>query len=242
MKMRTYLKVALPGLLVLGFFAQATAEVSVQTDRRGRYLGTSVVTAGTADNPQPWGTATSSGRSRSARSGATLNLSGDRIGDGWPVVVEQPTAPHFPWVIWSRSNGADYDVVFSRWTTWGWMPIEWLPNRPQPGDDFDPVLSFDAKGRAVAAWWNESDGQGEVFVSIFLKYRWSSPVSVSAAGVDARYPALERDSKGRLTLSYETPAGVTVHPLRFDVPVTITDDINPNVWTGGDGAVSLAGN
>ena len=97
-------------LLLLCAVTTAYAEVAARTDRFGQYVTTQVVVSGSGGDPQIW-TVRGQGGHRTA-----LNPDGDLNGDLRPTIAESPTAPFHPWVIWSRSNGTDYDLVWSSWT------------------------------------------------------------------------------------------------------------------------------
>jgi hypothetical protein len=157
-----------------------------------------------------------------------LNTTGDINGDLWPQILESPAAPHYPMVVWSRFNGSNYDMAWSRWTGAGWAPIRYIAKRPTPGDDLDPDLAFDSIGRPYVTWWAEmEDGGGMVFFSAFLSDRWLPPVLISNPAVDSRLPVLEVSSSRELSVTYETPGGSVTQYITFTSPNTITEDINP---------------
>jgi hypothetical protein len=45
--------------------------------------------------------------------------------------------------------------------------------------------------------------------------------------VDSRYPSLEVREGGTLLVRFDTPEGEVEQTVIFDLPVTITEDINP---------------
>jgi len=230
MTKRTILTVLFLASLVIGLSAPALAEVSARTDRYGNYLGLQISPAGPA-NGQPWSVRGTrfARRGAPATAGATLNPGGDRLGDGWPSAIENSRAPHYPWVVWSRHNGVDYDLAFSRWTRWGWMPVDWVLPEPFEGDDVKPSLGFDPSGRAVVAWSHQTDGESQVYVSLFLKRNWSVPIRISDVGLDSGPPELSTQGSG-LLLRFASGSQTVERLLRFDGPLTITDDINPQAW------------
>ena len=206
--------------LLLGSVA-ARAEVSVMTDRDGVYKSVRV-----QESPRQgvWAPVRNGGQR------FPLNPYGDQLGDLRPTVAQNIVAPHYPWVVWSRLNETHYDLAWSCWTDYQqWEPISWLDpsSSASSGDSLDAYLAFDPAGRPYVAWWRFENGMGQIFVSFFLSTMWMPPLPVSDKMVDARYPDLAVPAVGELTLHYETPQGTVEHKIVFDMPVTITDDINP---------------
>jgi len=160
-------------------------------------------------------------RSANLPSGTERNLS--------PATIESAAGTHAPWAVWSRFNGVDYDLAWSRWAGREWSPIEWLSPDDSPGDDLDADLAFDNGGRPFVAWWCERGGAGTVFVSVFVSSRWLSPLQVSESAVDSRDPTIVVIGPGEIEVQFLTPQGTTSRRLAFTQPATITDDINPNV-------------
>jgi hypothetical protein len=210
-------------LLLLTLCFDAQAEVSVRTDRGGNYLKTQIIPVGPHAENRAWGL-----RGRGFRCARALNPYGDINGDLWPTVAEAPTAPHYPYVVWSRFNGSNYDMAWSRWTGQGWAPIEFIARKPMPGDDLDANIVFNRDGRPYVVWWADmEEGAGRVYFSLLLADRWLSPVLISDPAVDSRRPTLELTSGRELAVTYETPEGVVTQYVTFSSPNTITDDINP---------------
>lgn len=207
--------------LLLGSALAARAEVSALTDRQGVYRSVRVqqsprhgVWAPVAHGSQRY----------------VLNPYGDQLGDLRPTVAENIVAPHYPWVVWSRLNDTHYDLAWSCWTEYQqWEPVSWLDpsSTAASGDSLDAYLTFDPAGRPYVAWWRFQNGMGQVFVSFFLTTTWMAPLPVSDKMIDARYPDLTVPAAGELVLHYQTPLGEVEHKLFLDLPVTITDDINP---------------
>jgi hypothetical protein len=200
--------------------AETYAEVRVVTDRHGNYNTTRVLrSARTGDVWSPL-----------LRSEAKmkLNFNGYREGDLFPTIGESTVAPHYPWVVWSRYNRGRYDLAWSRWSDGGWRPIRWVePANESPGDNLDADLTFDTAGRPHVVWWRDENGTGRVYLSAFLDPIWMRPFAVSEEGVDGRYPSIEVVEPGTFVISFQTPEGVAEQTIVFDLPVTITDDINP---------------
>ena len=218
------------------------AEVAVRTDSAGNYLGTEVVTTSLRGEPLIWGL-----RGRLSRTVKVLNPRGDQNGDLWPVIVESNQGPAYPWVVWSRFNGRDYDLAWSRWTSKGWRPVEPIRLGQANGDDLDPDLAFDADGQAYLAWAREEHGSFGVYVSVWLKSNWMSPVLVSEPGVESRYPVIVGFEDNAVMIEFSTAAGLELQRVAFSAPGTITDDINPRqplqtigtpIYSGGDSSAT----
>jgi hypothetical protein len=218
--MRRDLKITALTAVLVGLLSPAVrAEVRAVTDRYGVYKMTRVLQGARGS---VWGP---TGRSTSHHA---LNLDGDRNGDLYPTIRESTTAPYYPWVVWSRYNQAQYDLAWSRWSDQGWEPVVWLaPTGQLQGDSLDPDVRFDRTGRPYVAWWRNQGGTGRVFLSLFLDTAWMKPFAVSDSGVDSRHPSLEVRDSSALTVRYDTRDGVVEQVIMMDLPVTITDDINP---------------
>ena len=148
-------------LLALVVSVQAVAEVRVITERDGTYRTTRVLL-------DERGTGVWS-EVRHGSSRAALNVNGDWNGDFFPAIEESPVVPYHPWVVWSRLNGSQYDLAWSRWNDSGWEPIRWVePADSPPGDDFDVDMSFDEIGRPYIAWWRAEGEVGQVYLSMYL--------------------------------------------------------------------------
>ena len=230
------LSICLGTLIFLGFAANASAEVSVRTDRRGGYLATQVIYSSRFAPNRVWGV-----QGRGGRHAHALNPYGDANGDLWPTIAESPRAPYLPWVVWSRFSGADYDLAWSRWTSAGWSPVMQMFDDGAAGDDLDADLAFDAEGRPVAAWWRDEPGGGRVYISVFLNRGWSTPYPVSEAGRDSRLPSVTVQAGNAWTIEYETPEGTVSQLIVLDLPGTITDDINPQNYIHLKGAPFFVG-
>jgi hypothetical protein len=208
-------------VLILGGWSLASlAEVRVVTDRDGDYRTTRVLQNGRQESV--WSLM------RRGASGRALNPLGDRNGDLFPTIRENRVAPYHPWVVWSRLNGAQYDLAWSRWTGVEWQPTRWIdPANASPGDDLDADLDFNETGRPFVAWWRDEDGTGRVFLSVFLSTTWMKPFAVSAPDVDGRFPSLEVLAPQEVVVRYDTPQGLVEQTVVLELPDTITDDINP---------------
>ncbi len=214
-------------LLVAGFCLPLRAEVSAGTDRSGKYVTTRLTLSENDPTGEIW---TAIEPERGTVRVSALNPHGDEYGDQWPTIVENVVAPHHPWVIWSRFNGQNYDLAWSRWSTRGWDPVRWVEQNATAGDDLDADLVFNQVGRPYVVWSRESeDGRGQVFLSLFLESRWMDAFPISDPGIDARYPTIEVLGPRRMQVEFETPFGSMTQMVYFNRPVTITDDINPQM-------------
>lgn len=200
----------------------ARAEVSAQTDAFGRYLRTIVVTQASVRQHRIWQTVR-----RSYWRNQALNPNGDRTGDMYPAIAENAIERRHPWAVWSRFNGQDYDLVWSRWRPGGWAIIERVEGEPAFGDDLAPSITFNTAGRPFLAWWRDDGGAGEVFVSLFLVTRWSEPILLSDPGVDSRNPRLTVMPSGLVAVEFMTPFGPESRIVALNGTTTITDDLNP---------------
>jgi hypothetical protein len=227
MDMRRTMTGILLCLLVMSFCLEARAEVSVRLARNGKYLKTQIVPVGPNTEHRAWGL-----RGRGFRNGLALNPRGDVNGDLWPAVGEPAAAPHHPYVVWSRFNGANFDMAWSRWTGDGWQDIDYIASKPMPGDDLDADIAFDSNGRPYVVWWADmEEGGGRVYFSLFLVNRWLPPILISDPAVDSRFPTLEVSTARELAVSFETPEGSMTHYVTLGSPNTIVDDSDPQTCT-----------
>ncbi len=210
-------------LLALVVSVSASAEVRVITDRRGAYESTRVLVDDRGAGV--W----SAARTRIADTRSVLNIRGDQNGDFFPTIRESTVEPHHPWVVWSRLNQTEYDLAWSRWNGARWEPILWVqPANSPPGDDLDSDLGFDDVGQPYVAWWRDEGGVGRVYLSKYLGTTWMEAYPVSGSDVDGRYPGIEVLEGGTLIIvTYDTPDGPVEQAVNFDLPETITEDINP---------------
>jgi hypothetical protein len=226
MIMRRGLFAATLALVALSFGLESRAEIRVVTDRNGDYRETRIL----MPDMLAFGAGASNVWTPVGRVGkdATLNPTGADNRDLWPAIAESKGSANRAWAVWSRLDGLDYDLVWSRWTDDGWQRIEWLDEGTAgQGDDLDPYITFDINGRTYVAWWRAEGDFGRVYLSMFLVTQWMTAFPVSDFDVDSRYPSVEVLSDGTIFVKYETPEGTVVHTVVFDEPVTITDDIDP---------------
>lgn len=198
------------------------AEVSAETDAFGTYVRTVVLSSGGLHNVKVWTVA------RPRPLAYPLNPTGDQNGDLWPFIAENPWGSRWPWVLWSRFDGAGYRLAWSRWTGTGWTAIDWLDrDGTSLGDDLGPSVAFGSDGRPYAAWWRSEEEGGTVYLSLFLVNRWMVPFQVSDSGVDSWNPSIGILPDGKIQVEYDTPAGRVTRVVVFNRPSTITDDVNP---------------
>lgn len=204
-----------------GVVAGPRAEVSAEVDVEGRYVRTIILSRISINHVSIW-TPTIA---RSTH--VPLNPLGDMNGDMWPVVVEDPGNGNAPWIVWSRFNGSDYDLAWSRWSNRAWEQVRWVQDTPCAGDDVDPDMTLDSAGRPHIAWWSDAGGQGAVHFSMFLDTRWMTAYQISDEGVDSRYPEIHANDDGSFTVNFETANGPDSRTIRFVEGVSINDDAEP---------------
>jgi hypothetical protein len=169
----------------LTFAVPARAEVAAETNVFGNYLRTVVYASASVRHPRIWSVTR-------MRLGLTpLNPQGDATGDLFPVVAENPAQQGWPLAVWSRFNGHDYDLVWSRWEGRSWSPVATVEASLSPFDAIDPVIAFNAKGRAHMVWMNQDDSSSAVYLSVFESGQWMSPYRVSDPGEIAIRPGIE---------------------------------------------------
>ena len=221
---------------LVGLFA-ATSMPTWAAGNAHRALGKSrIVGQGLDQGPAIW---TDPGRTNSQAN--VLNPDGDINGDLYPTVVNNPLDPRDIWVVWSKFTGTNHDLAWSSWEAAAWREIEWVDYKPRVGNDFDPVLKFSVQQRPFLVWWTEFDGQGEVYVSLFLETHWLAPFRVSPPNVDSRRPQIRRIFPQSIEVEFETPDGILVQVVGRVRPHTITDDINPQMhWSLRGDPVNIA--
>lgn len=223
--------------VLLGTGLAVHAEVSVRTDPEGNYTGLQILTRGQRGEASLWGLV----NRRASRNFHALNPRGDGSGDLWPAISEPDSAPHHPWVVWSRFTGTDYDLVWSRWSKGGWHPTRLVELEAETGNDLDPDMAFDGQGRPFLVWSREEDGVSTIQFSAFLLTTWMPAFVVSDPGVDSRYPVIVERYPDGIKVEFDTPEGKVRKWVMFWRPVTITDDINPLNYVYVKGAPSHVG-
>lgn len=196
------------------------AEVAAEVDTTGRYVRTLILSRMTIDKVSIWAAMPRDGY-------VALNPYGDLSQDLWPVLIEDPANGNRPWVVWSRFNGGDYDLAWSRWTDGGWEGVRWLQETHLSGNDVDPDIALGKENRPYVAWWSDRGGIGQVYFSVYLDTRWMDAFLVSDAGVDSRYPSIATNPDGSITVDFDTPAGPQSRTLLLNEGVSINDDADP---------------
>lgn len=178
------------------------AEVSVVTDTHGKYIKTLVLVEARQGRKYFWDPVALEIKPR-----FLLNVGGDRMGDGPPVVLEQPGSRQ-PWVVWSASDGQDREIAVATWSRGQWQGPELLERIDNDFDDLGPRLAFDAQGRPVVTWWR-NEPVPKVYLSLLQKGVWSTPILISDVATPARFPAI-RIQGVNAVVSFYTPHGRTV--------------------------------
>lgn len=162
------------------------------------------------------------------RTAVAATLNGDPALDLWPSVARRTIEPFDPWVVWSRFNGTDYDLVWSHWSQDHWTTPQSLESDPKPAHDLDAKLAFDPVGRPYVVWWRLERGRaGQVYLSAFRSGTWTLPFRVSNEADDSRFPVLAEVMLDKISVQYQLPRGLETRVIHFPDPATITDDINP---------------
>jgi len=208
--------------IVVSCVSAAKAEVSAETDVFGNYVRTVVSSSSAIKAIRVWSVL------RVRPTYWPLNPNGDFTGDLWPYIAENPVQMRWPWVAWSRFNGTDYDLAYSRWTGRGWTTLAQVELTPGADDALDPAIAFDQVGRPYLVWVSKPpSGPAQVNLSMFLSTRWMAPFRVSDATENATDPTISVLPDGSLVVGYETGAGEVTRVVRVTRPWTITDDITP---------------
>ena len=189
-------------LFVSWAFAPLKAEVSVVTDSHGRYVRTLVVSESKGGRRLYW-----SPTRRGVDTRLVLNPTGDRLGDGAPVIGEQPGSRQ-PWVIWSAADGHDREIAFATWSNGRWQGPALLERSDNPYDDLNPRLAFDPQGRPVVAWWRNEEIP-RIYLSTYREGAWSTPLPISDASTPSRFPSL-RIQGNLAVVTFSTAQGQTV--------------------------------
>lgn len=197
------------------------AEVSAETDAFGTYLRTVIYANASIKNVRIWSV------SRYRAGYWPVNVNGDATGDLFPAVGENPARQRWPWLLWSRFNGHDYDLMWAQWLGTGWSPVLPVETSANPEDAVEPSIAFDVAGRAHAVWLARGDGPGRVYLSIFLASRWMERFLVSDPDEDSLNPSVVVLPDGKIQVSYDTPRGRITRTIQFAKPRTITDDLTP---------------
>ena len=215
-------------LAALAVAVPARAEVSAEMNAFGRYVRTVIYASASVRNPRIWTV------SRARFGNVPLNPGGDAVGDLFPVVAEDASPQRWPWVVWSRYNGNDFDLVWSRWNGTQWSPIAPVDRARDAADAVDPSIAIGSDGPRLV-WLSRGDGPAQVMLSIFLATQWMVPFPVSDPGEDAMNPTITLLPDGRMQVTYDTLAARVTKIVEFARPMTITDDLFP---TGNVGATT----
>ncbi|MEW5806646.1 MAG: hypothetical protein AB1756_04785 [Acidobacteriota bacterium] len=226
--------------LAILFSNASLSEVSVEVDSDGNYLKTIYVEKQTGKTLKIW---TKFGNKPTIY---TLNENGDLNGDLRPAIKENVAEGSFPYVLWPRFDGNDYEIVFSKWMTNRWADIAPVEDVDNSFDDLSPSLDFDNEGRPYIAWWRDENDVGRVYVSVFLKTRWMDAFPISDEDVDSWDPQVRCTGYGEMEVTYSTQSGQQTKIVILNFPDTITDDIDPfgtsliNVENGESNSTDLS--
>jgi hypothetical protein len=164
--------------------------------------------------------------------------------------------------VWTRSNGSD-NMIQSSWSVNGaaWSTAVDLSVATKSA--YDPQVSVDSTGRAIAVWMRDNGVNYVVQSSTSLAGgAWSAPVDLSAAGQDVMSPQVSVDSTGRATAvwprfngihyiiqsstslngaAWSTPADLSVIGRSADYPQVTSDStgLATAVWYRHNGSNNI---
>jgi hypothetical protein len=140
--------VLVAGLAGVGSWSQAEVSGDFPADR---YTGLLLTGLLSSDDPTPypsWQLVR-----LNANPVGVLNSSGDVELDGRPAYSVMSSSG-WPDVVWSSSDGSDYELVTSRLSAAGWSrPAALTINA---ADDHDPSMTHGSDGARHVAWWRQS--------------------------------------------------------------------------------------
>ena len=222
MNARSLAFVAALSLVLLGSAMPARAEVSAEVDAFGTYVQMQVSGDASAGS-SVWAVQKDRPNYR------PLNPTGYLSGDLYPAVRESNEPGRAPWVVWSRPNGGQYDLVYSRWGAVEdeWQTVAMVEPWVTPGNDLGPVLGFDIDYRPYLAWTRSEGGVNRVYMSLWLQTRWMSEFRVSDVYENAVATSVRLLPDRRIEIRYDTQSARVTRIISFDRPRTITDDVTP---------------
>lgn len=215
------LKIFLAVFFVVLLTSTALAEVSVKVDSFGNYEETIYIEKKTGKIIKFW---TKFGNKHDHHA---LNEDGDLNRDLRPAIKENIYQENYPYVVWPKFDGDDYEIAFSRWTLDGWERTVYVEETDNPFDDLDSVIDFDQNGRQYIAWWRNEKDIGRIYISIFIETKWMTAYPISEEGIDSRNPEIAVKGEGEFEIIYSTPDGMESRTIVIHFPDTITDDIDP---------------
>ena len=192
----------LAGLLLTSGAFPALAEVSVVTDARGLYVRTLVLSDAQGSRRLYW-----SQVRRGVDRRFLINPSGDRMGDGAPVIGERP-GTHQPWIVWSAGDGHDREIAFATWVQGRWQGPAMLEGHDNSSDDLNPRLAFDSQGRPVVTWWRD-ESIPRVYLSMYRDGAFTPPLAISDPTQASRFPTI-RVQGNQAVITFHTSRGQTV--------------------------------
>ncbi len=118
-----------------------------------------------------------------------------------------------PWVVWSRYDGADYEVYGSRWEGTGWSAEEALTE--DAGSDAWPGIVFLEGALPVVVWTNSRGPSSSLRARLFAAGAWGPTLEVLAAGGEIAEPRISaRD--GRLAVAWRADGEIRSMTLSVD--------------------------
>ncbi len=113
---------------------------------------------GNGDNPYPWPPWATV--RQHVDPALVLNANGDANGDGPAAWAIDPSTGN-PVVAWAWWDGADHEIVLSRWTGSRWSSRELVTDNDL--DDVDPAIAVAADGTVRVTWWRVENGHRTVW-------------------------------------------------------------------------------
>jgi hypothetical protein len=130
--------------------------------------------------------------------------------------------------VWAQTDGTRFNVVANRFTpTAGWATPQIIDN-DTVADAFNPVVSLDAAGNAIAAW-DQSDGTRARVAAARLvpATGWGTPVVVGQTGTNDFSPSIAVDPAGNAVVVWED--------IGTESNGTVTNSIGANRFTPATG-------
>ncbi len=215
------IKILLAIFLMALLSSTALAELSAEVDAFGNYIRTFYSEKETGKSVKIWN------QFGKKHDRIPLNEDGDQYGDLRPAFKENVYQENFPYVVWPKFDGFDYEIAFSKWTLDGWTPIVYVESVDNPFDDLDPVIDFDGDGRSYIAWWRNENDIGRIYISLYLESVWMVAYPITDEGIDCINPVIKVIDKGVFEVTYSSEGVEKKSTIIIHFPSTITDDIDP---------------
>ncbi len=119
----------------------------------------------------------------------------------------------FPWVVWSASDGLDYEIFVSSWNGESWSPEEKITDNGET--DLSPAIAF-ARGTIPLVLWRRTSGPAS---GLYARYKqgfdWSPEVElIQTQNETLRSPKIAA-LDGRLAVTWESREAIKSFSLFF---------------------------